>query len=105
MNTLAEIREVLPKLAPWEKEMLFGELSGSVSGIVSKDGVCEGEACFIRTRIPIWVVMRARQLGVADADILRSYPALTAEDLVHAGAYALNHREEIERAIAENEAD
>ncbi len=105
MTTLAEIREVLPNLAPWEKEMLFGELSGPVSGIVTKEGVCGGEACFIRTRIPVWVVVRALQLGSSEADVLSAYPTLTAEDLVYAYAYARVNRAEIEKAIVDNERD
>jgi len=52
----------------------------------------------------VWVVVRARQLGTSEEDILRSYPVLTAEDLVRAYAYARTNPEEIERAIAENEA-
>ncbi|MDX6380695.1 MAG: hypothetical protein QOI57_1719, partial [Rubrobacteraceae bacterium] len=57
----------------------------------------------VRTRIPVWVLEQARRLGVTEADLLRSYPALRAEDLVHAWAYARAHREEIERQIRENE--
>jgi len=72
--------------------------------IISIPTCCGGEACFIRTRIPVWVVVRARQLGTSEEDILRSYPVLTAEDLVRAYAYARTNPEEIERAIAENEA-
>jgi uncharacterized protein (DUF433 family) len=41
----------------------------------------------VRTRIPVWVLVRSRQLGVSEADLLRSYPALHAEDLANAWAY------------------
>jgi uncharacterized protein (DUF433 family) len=47
------------------------------------------------TRIPIWALEQAKHLGVTEADLLRSYPTLRAEDLVHAWAYARAHREEI----------
>jgi uncharacterized protein (DUF433 family) len=38
------------------------------------------------------------------AQLLSSYPSLRAEDLSNAWAYVRNHRDEIEREIAENEA-
>ena len=60
--------------------------------------------CIVRTRIPVWLLEQARRLGAAEADLLRSYPSLRAEDLVNAWAFVRAHREEIERQIAENEA-
>jgi hypothetical protein len=45
-------------------------------------------------------VIRARELGVSEADILRSYPALTAEDLVHAYHYARANESETFEAMA-----
>jgi uncharacterized protein (DUF433 family) len=55
-----------------------------------------------RTRIPVWVLVQARQLGASESDLLRDYPALRAEDLANAWAYARAHREEIEQQIACN---
>lgn len=40
---------------------------------------------------------------MSEADILRSYPTLRAEDLVNAWAYFHGHRDEIEEQIRENE--
>ncbi len=40
---------------------------------------------------------------MSEADILKSYPTLRAEDLVNAWAYEQSHREEIDLQIAENE--
>jgi uncharacterized protein (DUF433 family) len=40
---------------------------------------------------------------VSEADLLRSYPALRAEDLVNAWAYVRANRAEIEQQIRENE--
>jgi uncharacterized protein (DUF433 family) len=57
----------------------------------------------VRTQIPVWVLERARRQGVSAAELLRSYPALRAEDLASAWAYIRVHREEIERQIRENE--
>ena len=44
-------------------------------------------------------------IGVSEADLLRSYPTLRAEDLANAWAYVRSHRDEIERQIQDNEAD
>ncbi|QEH38392.1 hypothetical protein OJF2_69930 [Aquisphaera giovannonii] len=73
--------------------------------ILRKPGVCGGDACVRGTRIPVWTLVRMRQLGVPEAEILRSYPSLRAADLAHAWTYAEAHREQIEQAIRENEED
>jgi len=72
-------------------------------GIESRPEVCAGEPCIVRTRIPVWVLVRTRQLGASEADLLRSYPTLRAEDLANAWAYFRAHRDEIEQQIRENE--
>jgi len=59
----------------------------------------------VRTRIPVWLLEQARLLGTSDADLLKAYPTLRAQDLTNAWAYVRTHREEIERQIAENESD
>lgn len=75
----------------------------SFPGIESTPEVCGGEPCIVRTRIPVWVLEQMRRKDVAEADILRSYPALRAEDLANAWAYVQVHADEIERQIRENE--
>ena len=65
--------------------------------------MCGGEPCIVRTRIPVWVLVQARRLGVSEADLLRAYPTLRAEDLANAWAYFRAHRDEIEQQIRENE--
>jgi len=84
MSTLTEVREALPRLSESERYDLLQDLSGTVPSIVKTPGVCGGEACFLRTRVPVWSVIRARELGVSEADILNSYPTLTAEDQLFA---------------------
>lgn len=79
------------------------DLGEAFPGIESTPGVCGGEPCIVRTRIPVWLLVQARRLGTSEADLLRSYPMLRAEDLVQAWAYALAHREEIEQQILANE--
>ena len=59
----------------------------------------------MRTRIPAWVLEQARRLGTSEAELLRIYPTLRAEDLANTWAYVRSHREEISRQIEANEAD
>ena len=67
--------------------------------------MCGGEARIVRTRIPVWILVQARRLGVSESMLLNSYPSLRAEDLVNAWAFYRVHHEEIDCQIAENEAD
>jgi uncharacterized protein (DUF433 family) len=76
----------------------------SYPGIETNSEVCGGDPCIVRTRIPVWVLVQARRLGTSEADILRFYPSLRAEDLANALSFYRGHREEIERQIQENEA-
>ncbi len=80
------------------------DLGNAFPGTESAPGVCGGEARIVRTRIPVWVLEQARRLGTSEADLLKSYPALRAEEIVQARAYARSRREEIENDIRENEA-
>ncbi len=79
------------------------DIAESWPGIESRPTVCGGEACIVRTRIPIWVLEQGRRLGISEADLLRSYPTLTAQDLANAWAYVRAHRDEVEHAIVEND--
>ena len=78
-------------------------LGDAFPGIDSIPGVSGGEPCIVRTRIPVWVLVQARRLGTSEAELLRAYPTLRAEDLANAWAYARLHREEIDQQIHENE--
>jgi uncharacterized protein (DUF433 family) len=107
MHALQEIEKLLPTLTRAEKAQVLlwvaRDLGEAFPGIESTPGVCGGEPCIVRTRIPVWLLVQARRLGTSEADLLRSYPMLRAEDLVQAWAYALAHREEIEQQILANE--
>ena len=107
MTRLAEAEKLLSKLTRGEKAQLLQwvarDLGDAFPGIECTPGVCGGEPCIVRTRIPVWVLERARRLGVSEADLLRSYPILRAEDLANAWAYARAHREEIDLQIRKNE--
>ncbi|HET6882935.1 MAG TPA: DUF433 domain-containing protein [Pirellulales bacterium] len=107
MSNLSELEQQLASLSPAEKvqvlQWVARDVGGSFPGIESMPGVCGGEPCIIRTRIPVWILERARQLGSSEADVLQAYPTLRAQDIVNAWAYVAAHREEIERQIRENE--
>jgi uncharacterized protein (DUF433 family) len=109
MSALETAEEIIVKLSRAEKAQLLrwaaNDLSEAFPGIESRPGVCGGEPCIVRTRIPVWVLEQARRLGVSEGELLRSYPTLRAEDLVNAWAYVRSHREEITRQIAGNEAE
>jgi len=108
MSLLQEVEKLLAVMSRAEKAQLLQwvvrDLGDAFPGIESISGVCGGEPCIVHTRIPIWVLEQARRLGTSEADLLRCYPTLRAEDLVNAWAYVRSHREEIEQQIHENEA-
>ena len=108
MSTLQEIEKLLSVMTRAEKAQLLQwvvrDLGDAFPGIESTPGVCGGAPCIVRTRIPVWVLEQYRRLGASEADLLRSYPTLRAEDLVNAWAYVCSHRDEIEQQIRENEA-
>ena len=102
------LRDIVAQLSPGEKaellQVVARELGQASPGIDVDPAVCGGEPCIVRTRIPVWLLIQARRLGASEADLLRSYPLLTAEDLANAWSYARAHAEEIDRQIADNEA-
>jgi uncharacterized protein (DUF433 family) len=106
--TLKELEPQLAELSRAEKAQVVPLLVQSIAntwpGIEKTTGVAGGEACIVRTRIPVWVLANYRRLGWSEARILENYPTLRAADLVNAWAYADAHQGEIERAIQENEA-
>ena len=75
-----------------------------VPGIERTPGVCGGDPCVRRTRIPVWLLVRARQLGSSDEEILEDYPTLSHHDLDNASHYYKQYRADIDRQIADNEA-
>ena len=107
MSTFDETEKLLEEMTQGEKARLLQrvaqDLGDSFPGIDSTPGVSGGEPCIVRTRIPVWVLVQARNLGTSEVDLLRAYPTLRAEDLANAWAYYRSHREEIEQQIAENE--
>lgn len=107
-GALREVEKLLSLMTRSEKAQLLQwvvrDLGDAFPGIESSPGVCGGEPCIVRTRIPVWVLEQARRLGASEADLLRCYPTLRAQDLANAWAYVRSHGDEIDQQIRENEA-
>jgi len=105
--TLKELETHLLALTPTEKaeaiQILTQTLSNGSLGITKTPGVCGGDACIAKTRIPVWLMVSYRRQCSSDAELLDFYPHLSAADLVNVWAYADAHPTEIEEAIRKNE--
>ncbi|HVX10137.1 MAG TPA: DUF433 domain-containing protein [Pirellulales bacterium] len=107
MSILRDLEDQLASLTPGEKAQLLQavarDLGDAFPGIESRPDVCGGDACIVRTRIPVWLLEELRRQGLSEADILRSYPTLRAQDVANAWAFVRSHRGEIENQRRENE--
>ncbi len=107
-TALESIRTLLPHLSSSEKARLLRwiaqDLAADDAGIERSTDVCGGDARVLRTRIPVWTLEQARRLGLSAETVLASYPSLCIDDIENAWRYARVHSDEINRAIAENEA-
>lgn len=106
----ASLRDLEPQLAQLSRaekaellQMLARDIGNAWPGIEKTPGVSGGDACIVRTRIPVWVLESYRRLHWSEARILENFPTLRAADLVNAWAYASAHTDEIQQAIRENE--
>lgn len=108
MSVLDDVERLLTQLSPAEKaqvlQWIVQDMTHAFPGIERTPAILDGEARIIRTRIPVWVLVQARRMGATEAELLRSYPTLRAEDLAHAWAYARAYPDEIEHDIRANEA-
>ncbi len=110
MNTdaLQQAEKLLAAMTRAEKaqsrQWVVRDLGDAFPGVESTPDVCGGDVRIVRTRIPVWVLIQARHLGTSEADLLRSFPTLRAEDLANAWAYYRSHPDEIDQQIRENEA-
>jgi uncharacterized protein (DUF433 family) len=78
-------------------------MTADVSRIVKTPDVCSGDARVDGHRIPVWVLVGYRRLGLSDAEILHAYPSLNAADVAAAWEYAAANAAEIDQDIRENE--
>lgn len=104
--TLHEFEHQLLALSPSDKaeviQGLIKNLRSGSKGITKTPGICGGEACIDGTRIAVWLLVEAQNIGISEAQLLDDYPHITAADLVNAWAYADAHLEEITSAIDAN---
>ena len=109
MSTVKEAEQLVAGLSRAQKaellQSIVRDLGDAFPGIESVPGVMGGLPCIARTRIPVWLLEQARRLGTREADLLRNYPSLTAQDLANAWAFVRSHRAEIDQQIADNEQD
>jgi uncharacterized protein (DUF433 family) len=84
---------------------MAAEIADQLPGIEFDPRVCGGSARIAGTRIPVWSLESWRRLGASDDEILRNHPSLQASDLLNAWQYVTRHPREIDREIAENEAE
>jgi uncharacterized protein (DUF433 family) len=105
--SLRDLEPQLASLTPGEKaevvRRLALDIANSWPGIEKNAGVCGGDACIVRTRIPVWVLESYRRQGWSEAQLLDNYPTLRAADLVNAWGYADAHQDELDAAIRDNE--
>jgi len=105
-----DVDQVLTSMA---ETLLGGEMQGVVVGyeggilkihgddqatlpIRSNADLMGGDACIRNTRIPVWLVVRCKQLGFSDERILANYPGLTAADLIAAWDFYAANAERVE---------
>nr|VFJ76143.1 MAG: Uncharacterized conserved protein, DUF433 family [Candidatus Kentron sp. FM]VFK08154.1 MAG: Uncharacterized conserved protein, DUF433 family [Candidatus Kentron sp. FM] len=107
MNAIEAAEATIRQLSPSERAAILAhwieDLTHAWPGVESSPDVCGGEARIVRTRIPVWLLARARELGSSEAELLTAWPTLRAEDLVCAWRYARAHPNEIRRDIDANE--
>jgi uncharacterized protein (DUF433 family) len=103
-----QVQKLLPRLGPAERsrvlQQLIYQFGDTFTGVVKTEGVCGGDACIVRTRVPVWTLEEARRGGASDTQLLEAFPSLRPADLVQAWAYVEMHRPEIDQQIKQNEA-
>jgi uncharacterized protein (DUF433 family) len=105
--TIQELQIRLLSLTQAEKSHLIHFLTSSLEapwrGISKTPGVMGGAACIRDTRIPVWLLVSYRRMGLSEAKLLDNYPDLTATDLTNAWSYSEAQTAEIDRAIAQQD--
>ncbi len=89
-----------------KRELLYilsRDLGIGFPGIEVRTDICGGEPRIVRTRIPVWLLEKARRSGAKDSEILSWYPTLKSEDLLNAWNYVRLNKSEIDCQIRQNE--
>lgn len=100
--TQEELAGTLPLLQNRSRRPVQGGIENP--GISCTPGVCGGSPCIVGTRIPVWVLQRARLAGASDDALLEAYPSITNADLKNTWLYVQSHECEVQLAIRENDA-
>ena len=70
MTLLQEAEQLLAAMSRAEKAQLLQwvvqDLGDAFPGVESIPGVCGGDPCIVRTRLPVWVLEQYRRLGASD---------------------------------------
>jgi uncharacterized protein (DUF433 family) len=78
--SIQSIEPQISRLSRAEKAELLQRLAQEVgnawAGIEKTEGVSGGEACVVRTRIPVWAMENYRRLGWTEAAILENFPRM-----------------------------
>lgn len=72
MSRLETVRNLIAELSPAERvqAMRWPTSTGpETPGVERTRGVRGGAACLLRPRIPVWVPVRARQLGSSESEL------------------------------------
>lgn len=105
--TIHDIERQLEQLSRDEKALVFQRLAldlvQSWPGVEKTPDVQGGDACIVRTRIPVWTLEAYRRLGWDDERLLANFSTLRQADLVYAWLYAEANQAEIEAAICKQE--
>ena len=71
MNAVQEAEKILSTTTRAEKAQVLRwvvrDLGDTFPGIGSNPHVCGGEPCIVRTRVPVWVLVQAKRLGMSEA--------------------------------------
>ncbi len=73
--------------------------------VMRKKGVCGGRSIVRGTRIPVWSLIQWYKQGMTIEDIMREFPQLRPAQVHDAFSYYYDNRKEIEKDLAENEAE
>lgn len=105
--TIAALEQQIERMSRADQARIFQRLALALAhawpGVEKTPGVQGGDACIVRTRIPVWTLEAYRRLGWDDARILANFPTLRPSDLVYAWLYVDANRAEIEQALREQE--
>ena len=77
--------------------------TGSSERLLRAVAALHPDAVVLTPSYAAYVLEQARRLGTSEADLLRAYPTLRAQDLANAWAYVRTHRDEMEEQICANE--